>query len=278
MFLCSTARRESMFPRSSGLIKLFSTIATYRLLTAVEYFIMADNAWGDDSTLDSIVSLGNEQFNEEEDLVSVIGNNDVWDRTIDEHYEVEDPEVMAISEGTRLAIGNISASEIVHLGENSCPLSDYLSSTSQKGYHSTGYVGESAYVVPLHFLSVVPGHKISRLALRQTETTTDAVRVSVNCTLSKMLKGHGVGSLLLSESLKTITNCMDANQFCPSNFAVECVYDETNYCEHTPLALGNSVSSQVLSAVSVKCSHEGCYWTVPTTPRPRTTTIQTESG
>lgn len=43
---------------------------------------------------------------------------------------------------------------VVHIGQDSCPHSRYLTSTGL--YHSTGYVGKQTYVLPLHVLPVVP--------------------------------------------------------------------------------------------------------------------------
>jgi hypothetical protein len=60
-------------------------------------------------------------------------------------------------------------------------MSAYLNSLDVDKEYSEGYTGADTYKLPLHVLSIVPGHTIGRLALRRTETTADCIDDLVSC-------------------------------------------------------------------------------------------------
>jgi hypothetical protein len=102
-----------------------------------------------------------------------------------------------------------------HLGPDSCVLSEYLSNTSPDGHHAIGYVGNSKYVLPLHKLSIVPGHVTRRLAICQTETAVNSLDVYVQCYMPKYKIAGLFGSMLLSKYISIVANKMDKNKFKP---------------------------------------------------------------
>ncbi len=67
---------------------------------------------------------------------------------LDEEDLFDNNENKAISVGRAKCRTSTQNYGVVHIGQSSCPHSDYLTSTGL--YHSIGYLGEQTYVLPLH--------------------------------------------------------------------------------------------------------------------------------
>jgi hypothetical protein len=215
-----------------------------------------DYNWGDTDTLVSDTLDDDSDFNEEEEeqeddeIENYTDQDDVNAYDIVEDGIIDQAVHLA---ARRNALCTNYETHTRHLGDKSCVLSEYLKDCSDK-YYSLGYLGSSTYVVPLHVLSLVPGHKVHRLAIHKSNTTTDVVEVYVECLLNKRTRVTRRGSR---------QNSKDQNQFCPPNFEVICSSKKEASKSNCPLVLGNNVSNNALSGVCISYESDEMIWNVP---------------
>ncbi len=129
---------------------------------------------------------------------------------LDEEDLVDNNENKAISVAIAKCRTSMHYYDVVHIGQSSCPHSNYLTSTGM--YHSIGYLGEQTYVLRLHILPVVPGHRHFRIATRSTQTTIEQLKVSVVCNINWTSTISYVGSKALSKVLVISTVTIVSNQ------------------------------------------------------------------
>ena len=86
--------------------------------------------------------------------------------------------------------------------EGECTLSCYLNDTHKNNYYFTGYLGEEKFITPLHYLSVIPGHTISRMAVSRTLTTKRGHELLVDCVLPLPKKYMNKGSVTLTRCIR----------------------------------------------------------------------------
>lgn len=114
-------------------------------------------------------------------------------------------------------------------------------------YHSTGYVDKETYVLPLHVMPIVPGHKHVRIATRSTETTVNELKVFVTCYMNYGPALLYIGSKALSRILSKAIPAMDNIEFCPFKSLDEICNDPGINPYNCPLSLGCRHSVDVLS-------------------------------
>ena len=107
------------------------------------------------------------------------------------------------------------------LGPGSSPLCRLLSERGTQNCVETGYIGSTGYVVPLHQISIVPGHTIERIGICDTGSTKLGEQISVQCHLNNMLVEAPCGPLALSNVLQRVHNSMKDNDILPESFSVE---------------------------------------------------------
>ena len=152
------------------------------------------------------------------------------------------------------------------LSTGSSPLSEYLCGTSSTEHYSEGYVGHEKYVVPLHVLSVAPGHVVRRLGLFRTETTVDHKDAIVVCFDPSPVMSLGTPMQGLAKLISRTTELMDKNQFLPYPATVMHYDAMTKSMSRSlaPLTLGNKISMSRLATEDLVFEHEDRSYTVPT--------------
>jgi hypothetical protein len=148
-----------------------------------------------------------------------------------------------------------------------CVLSEYLSSSRDSKLHVHGMTTTDQYTIPLHVLSVVPGHTTKRIAVHRTRKTKRSCDVMVSFKLKGSKVNKGIGKAAFLDRLSVAHRSMADNPYAPREFELN-VYDRFAVGEgygDAPLSLGTETSIRELSLTTISTVHAGSTYTVPTT-------------
>ena len=130
---------------------------------------------------------------------------------------------------------------------------------------TTGHLGSSSYVTPLHILSLVPRHSQHRIAVCDSGTTKLGVDTIVTCMLdTRNPNTELVGSLVMSRALEHLDLCMVRNDInLPGFTTVTSVCD--GKCEaNSPVVLGYIKCCDTLSTKILEVAHDRWIYKVST--------------
>ena len=118
-------------------------------------------------------------------------------------------------------LGEAEPNDISYMKGWECRLSCYFNNTHKhthtKNYYFTGYLGGEKLITPLHYLSMIPGHTICRMAFSRMLTTKRTHELLVDFVLHLPKKYMNKGSVTLTTCMQKKIEGMDINQFMPSN-------------------------------------------------------------
>lgn len=188
-------------------------------------------------------------------------------RSLMEYAEDGDDDSSLDSSGSTLALDTHSHSTVLPSEDLNTtryvsadlPLSRYMNDDSPDyEFYSTGYVGSKRYVVPLHMISLVPGHRTRRIALMRTNTTVRETVVSVQ---SSLKQSQNIKSL--SEYLRWIVESMNMNRFNPSCFETTIDVWTDDMVDDAPLTLGYEASVAQLAHADLHIKQSDGIYSVP---------------
>ncbi len=106
------------------------------------------------------------------------------------------------------------------LGPGTSPLCRLMEEHTTNICVESGYVGNVGYVVPLHQISIVPGHTTNRIGVCTTGTTKLGDEINVRCHLAIARNINNMtGSTSLSNVLKQVNESMLGNDMLPTSFS-----------------------------------------------------------
>ena len=153
------------------------------------------------------------------------------------------------------------------LGPGSSPLCRFLAEHGTQNCVENGYVGSKGYVIPLHLISIVPGHTVSRVGVCNTGTTRLGEKVGIQCYLNDVANDDTLsGSIVLSDILKSVHTSMSANDVLPQQFSTRATSNArsgVSPIDMAPITLGCEDNVTTLRGLEVKVYGNRGQYVVP---------------
>jgi len=153
------------------------------------------------------------------------------------------------------------------LGPGSSPLCRFLAEHSTQNCVENGYVGSGGYVIPLHQVSMVPGHTVGRVGVCNTGTTRLGEKVNIQCYLNGVVNDNTLsGSLVLSNILESVHTSMSENDVLPQQFSTKATSSaqlDTSFMDMAPITLGCEDNVTTLRGLEVKIYGNRGQYVVP---------------
>mmetsp|Transcript_2713 Transcript_2713/g.7224 ORF Transcript_2713/g.7224 Transcript_2713/m.7224 type:complete len:810 (+) Transcript_2713:24952-27381(+) len=151
------------------------------------------------------------------------------------------------------------------LSSSHCILSRYHYENSTGTTITTGNLGNSRYIIPLHILSVVPGHAQERIGVNASDSTKLGIGVLTRCFLASGNPSRTyIGSDVLCEALHRIDAGMCQCDFNPPGFTTTVSVKTTGESSNCPIAVGYSKSVEDLKSINLYTIRDNKVYRVTT--------------
>lgn len=150
------------------------------------------------------------------------------------------------------------------LGPGSSPLCRFLSERDTQDCVESGYVGSTNYVIPLHQISIVPGHTMSCIGICSTGSTRIGQEVDIQCHLNgAAIRKALSGSVTLSSIQLEVHSSMEHNDILPPLFnpkGASSPQTNVEIMDMAPITLGCEDNVTMLRGLEIKvCGNRGQY-------------------
>ena len=219
-------------------------------------------AWGDEDSDDGTVTDILADDGRDDDSSDAIGSDDS-----DDDLDAMVLASVSIRDMQAMYMSNVRASdEYRSIDTSHNILCRFMNEHSRGIAITTGHVGNTRYVVPLHVPPVVIGHSHMRIAVHDSGTTKLGMKVSVVSRINVDTRMYiNSGSMGLCDAIALVHSRMSINDINPEGFSthVEMYDNDTSHID-SPITVGYSAFSDQLLNARLSLVHDKKLYTVPT--------------